>query len=213
MTWLRYGSEHTRDRRWEGVSYEARWHYHAILAECADSERFDCQIPMMLALRASDVPDPEAAIDSLVTAGIALITDIGDLRIAEGERLHMPPPSKRDIWRKSQQRKWTKKHREGEEGSNALHTGPHQAEGEGVHEGVDPESGGIKETDTSSKALHKGLPQNRTEQNRTALRGSIFEEETGRKTDDLLVEPALRSPHVTADVIAEFLPAKAEINS
>lgn len=209
MTWVRYGSEHTRDRRWDGVSYEARWHHQAILADCADSERFDCQIPMMLALRASDVPDPEAAIDSLVNAGIALITDSGDLQIVEGERLHMPPPGKRDSRRKSQQRKWTAASRKRQGESEALHTGPRQDAGQGV----DSENGEINEPDISSKALRKGLPQNRTEQNRTAPKGSILEGGDEEKTDDLLVEPALGSPRVTPDVIAEFLPPKFRINS
>ena len=169
MTWVRFGSEITRECRWEVVTYEARWHYHAILAECADSERFDCRLPMKLALRASDVPDPEAAIKSLVDAGIATIEANGDFCIPDGEYRHMPPVAERDKYRKSQQRKWTAASRKRKGESQALRNDSSQHDGDSDLNNIESLHGQDDEYPTPREALLEGLHQNRTEQNRTAL--------------------------------------------
>ncbi len=192
MTWNRYGSEFTRDRRWDGVPYEARWHYLAVVAECSDSERYDCRIPLRLAERASDVADAAAATAALVAAGFALIEG-HDFIIVGGEERHMPPESLRDKKRKEDQRRWTAdtRRRKCEAGEHDQHCpkscpmrsgkGPGKASGKALPKALGNASGNAVRGETESpevsegldsmrgKALGKPLPQNRTEQNRTAL--------------------------------------------
>lgn len=150
MTWNRYGSEFTRDRRWDGVPYEARWHYLAVVAECADSERHDCRLPLTLALRASDVPDPAGCHEALVAAGFAEI-DGAEFVIIDGEIKHMPPPSLRDRYRKAKQRERQDRHRK-------------KKCADGNHDQHCP-SGCPRRV---GNGADNALPQNRTEQHRTA---------------------------------------------
>lgn len=74
MSWLRYSDDFTTDRAWDGVSYEARWHYKALVEECSQSRRWDGKVPMTRALRVSDVPDPARCIEELAEAGWLRVT-------------------------------------------------------------------------------------------------------------------------------------------
>lgn len=74
MSWLRYSDDYTRDRIWDGMSYEARWHFKALVEECSQSRRWDGWMPLGRALRASDVPDPSGCLIELRQAGIVCVT-------------------------------------------------------------------------------------------------------------------------------------------
>jgi hypothetical protein len=207
MGWSRIGDEFPADRRWDGVPYDARWHYLALMAACSKSQRFDCRMPLMLAHRASDVPDPEAATEALVTAGFLVIDGL-DVIIVEGEAQHMLPPHKRDRTRKENQRRWTKKHREtkcenGEHDEHCPATCPRRAEVDARESSRlipqdDPQEPSIRSALSdavhdpsqlrSGKCLGKPLPQDRTGQDRTSPRRGIT---------------------TVADVITDFFPPRA----
>ena len=207
MTWNRYGSEFTRDKRWERVSYEARWHYMAVVAECADSERYDCRIPLRLAERASDVPDAGACTAALVDAGFAVV-DGHDFVIVDGEAKHMPPPHMRDRSRKEGQRDRKRRSRAAKcaAGEHDRHCPDGECpkkqsslgHGEGHAGPNDVVTGNEFDESSTEKAFepvpidssHEGhkmghaRPQNRTEQNRTHL-GKVVKEEPLKQSSGL----------------------------
>lgn len=207
MGWSRIGDEFPADRRWDGVPYDARWHYLALMATCSKSQRFDCRIPLMLANRASDVPDPEAATEALVTAGFLVIDGL-DVIIVEGEARHMLPPHKRDRTRKENQRRWTKKHREtkcesGEHDEHCPATCLRRAEvdsresshlvrqGDHQEPSIEPEASDAAYSPPQprpGKGLGKALPQDRTGQDRTSSRRGLT---------------------TAADAITDFFPPRA----
>lgn len=193
---------------------DARWHYLALVAECSKSERYECRIPLRLADRASDVADPGAATDALVEAGFVIIEG-PDLVIVHGEDRHMPPEGLRDRKRKQGQRERTRRHRQRKCDSgdhdgdcpkscpiksgndvrngvrnalrNAPSNAPRNAPGNGDEADppadVDVSTGEIRE----GNGVRNALRQDRTGQDRTALRGEVV----GSSPD-----------------IAEFLPPK-----
>jgi hypothetical protein len=207
MGWSRIGDEFPADRRWDGVPYEARWHYLALMAACSKSQRFDCRMPLMLAHRASDVPDPEAATEALLDAGLVVI-DGSHVTIVDGEAQHMLPPSKRDHTRKENQRRWTQKHRQikcetGEHDANCPATCPRRSEEDSrkpLHdnqqEPPQPSPIGLDRPDAVRESplyrrgedSRKALLQDRTGQDRTA---------PGR----VLI--------TTTEALSDFLPPKA----
>jgi hypothetical protein len=198
MSWLRYGDEFTVDRRWDGVPYDARWHYVCLVAEASRSERYDCRLPIRMADRASDLPDPGAATEALVGAGFVVVEE-GMVVIVDGEDRHMPPEGQRDRKRKKGQRERTRRHRlekcqsgqhdrhcpvscperVGHATGNAL-PGSHGDAPEVVGDRedmpeFDPDTGEIRE----GNGVGNALPQDRTGQDRTALGVGV------RETDDL----------------------------
>ncbi|MGI5201687.1 hypothetical protein ACQEU6_08905 [Spirillospora sp. CA-108201] len=74
MAWLRDSDDYTQRVEWDGVSYEARWHYKAMIEHCSRSRRWDGRLPLEQALRASDVPDPDRCIAELEAIGYAIVT-------------------------------------------------------------------------------------------------------------------------------------------
>jgi hypothetical protein len=189
MAWLRYGDEFTHDRRWDGVPYDARWHYLSLVAACSKAERFDCRIPVRLADRASDVPDPGAATEALVAAGFLQVED-GDVVIVDGEARHMPPEGQRDRKRKEDQRQRTHRHRlqkcqsgqhdehcpkptcparSGNAPGNALPSSAGNTAPAEPRTDFDPHTGEIHEASPLGNAAGNALPQDRTGQDRTAL--------------------------------------------
>jgi hypothetical protein len=75
VSWLRYSDDWTRDRAWDGVSYEARWHFMALMEMCSQSRRWDGCIPLTHARRASDVPDPDQCLVELQAGGFICVTE------------------------------------------------------------------------------------------------------------------------------------------
>lgn len=93
MSWNRYDDRFTTAKAWDGVSFAARWHYMALVELCGSTERYDGTVPFRLALGCSDVPDPAACIDELVTAGV-LTTSTDTVTVATIDE-HIPPPGER----------------------------------------------------------------------------------------------------------------------
>ena len=75
MTWLSFSDDYTGRPVWDGVPYEARWLHHCIVERAAATGRYDGILPRSLALRCSDVPDPEQSLKDLVK--VSLIIDWG----------------------------------------------------------------------------------------------------------------------------------------
>lgn len=74
MAWLRYSDTFTQQREWDSVSYEARWHYKALVERCSVGRRWSGCLTIEQARRASDVPDPDACIAELEKAGLLTVT-------------------------------------------------------------------------------------------------------------------------------------------
>jgi len=102
LSWLRYSDDFTTDRSWDGVSYEARWHYLALVEECSQARRWDGALPVTRAVRCSDTQDPEKCIDELIRAGrlnreadTVYVVAIDDHVPPEGQREENLLPRKR----------------------------------------------------------------------------------------------------------------------
>lgn len=94
MAWLRYSDDFTKDRSWDGVSFEARWHYLALLEECSQGRYWNGALPVTRAVRCSDTSDPEKCIDELVRAG-RLRREAETIHVLDAED-HVPPEGQRD---------------------------------------------------------------------------------------------------------------------
>lgn len=70
MSWTRYDDLFTERPEFDGLSYEARWHYIALVQMCSRARRWDGELPLVRARRASDVPDPDRCHDELEVAGL-----------------------------------------------------------------------------------------------------------------------------------------------
>ena len=93
MAWVKIGDEFTDRPMWEGVSYEARWHYMAMVCVCSRTKRWDGRLPFAVARRASDVPDADRCHDELRFVG-AVTIDEEAVTIVDIDE-HLPPPSVR----------------------------------------------------------------------------------------------------------------------
>lgn len=93
MTWASWDDQFTEMPVWDGVSYEARWHYVALVTYCCSAHRWNGRMPWRQAERVSDVPDPHGALKELIAAD--LLADLG----GEVELLyidsHVPPEGQR----------------------------------------------------------------------------------------------------------------------
>lgn len=69
MTWSRFDDNFTESREWEPVSFEARWHYHALVGACSRGKYWDGVLPWHKALGCSDVTDPEFCLEELESIG------------------------------------------------------------------------------------------------------------------------------------------------
>ena len=102
MSWQRYDDTFTERPAWDGVSYEARWHYIALVAACCRQERLDGIVPVGVARRVSDVPHPEACLLELADAGW-LKADQDSIELLFIDE-HIPPPSVRLNAQRSKER-------------------------------------------------------------------------------------------------------------
>jgi hypothetical protein len=91
---LRYSDDFTTDHAWDGVSYEARWHYHAMVEECSQARRWDGRLPLVRARRCSDVPDPDKCVGELTANGWVRmeLESVVVLNVDD----HLPPPHVRN---------------------------------------------------------------------------------------------------------------------
>ena len=93
MSWASYGDQFTRQQLWDYVGYEARWHYVSLVEECVRGHRWDGRMPLSLAQRSSDVPDPDKCHAELESVGlVVVVADIVEL-IYIGH--HIPTPGDR----------------------------------------------------------------------------------------------------------------------
>jgi hypothetical protein len=93
LSWVRYDDVFTGRPIWDGTSYEARWHYIALVELCCRQERLDGCIPVGVAERASDVPHPAACHAELAATGwIKLDHETVTMLLIDE---HLPPPSVR----------------------------------------------------------------------------------------------------------------------
>jgi len=92
--WTRYDDRFTSARLWDPVSFEARWHYLALVEVCGSTGRYDGVLPVNLAARASDVPDPGRCHDELAAAGV-LKVDTDTVTVVTIDE-HIPPPGERE---------------------------------------------------------------------------------------------------------------------
>lgn len=109
MTWSRFDDGFTDQPIFEGLSYEARWHYIALVSFCSRTSRYDGFIRGSDARRCSDVPDPAAALAELGLVGLAAPQDGGYVLPLIDH--HVPPPHLRDEKRKQDQRERKRRER------------------------------------------------------------------------------------------------------
>lgn len=102
MTWARLDDAWTDRPVLESLTYEARWHYLALVVFCSRTSRYDGQVRAADARRCSDVPDAAGALDELLAAGLVVLAEGGYQLPQIGE--HVPPPHLRDEERKAAQR-------------------------------------------------------------------------------------------------------------
>ena len=93
MTWVSFDDGYTRERVWDGIPYDTRWHFHAIVELCCATRRYDGRLRWPDALRCSDVPDPARSVKELVTAGLLL--DLGAAVEVENIDDFLPPEGQR----------------------------------------------------------------------------------------------------------------------
>ncbi len=91
--WAGYDDSFTGRAAWDGVSHTARWHYVALVERCCRDYRWDGVLPFSVALRVSDVPDPQLDLIELETHGwVTILNDVVRLvHILE----HIPPKGQR----------------------------------------------------------------------------------------------------------------------
>lgn len=102
MTWTRLDDGWTDRPIFEDLSYEARWHYLAMVSFCSRTSRYDGFIRSSDARRCSDVPEPAAALAELSALGLVGGQDGGYILPLIDE--HVPPPHLRDEKRKEDQK-------------------------------------------------------------------------------------------------------------
>jgi hypothetical protein len=102
VSWVRYDDTFTGRPAWDGVSYEARWLYIALVEVCCRQERLTGVLPYGVAQRASDVPHPDACLVELVSAGWLKCDDDTVTLLSIDD--HIPPPSVRLNAQRSKER-------------------------------------------------------------------------------------------------------------
>lgn len=93
MTWASWDDQFTEMPVWDGVSYEARWHYIALVTYCCSAHRWNGQMSRRQAERVSDVPEPHDAVEELITAG--LLAELGTQVELLYIDSHVPPEGQR----------------------------------------------------------------------------------------------------------------------
>lgn len=118
MTWTRLDDGWTDLPLFEGLPYETRWHYLALLQFCSRTSRYDGIVSGKDARRCSDVPNPAEALMTLHNVGLVAMDDRG-YRLPFIDQ-HVPPPYMRDERRKQSQRLRKRRERMHKNGDHAL---------------------------------------------------------------------------------------------
>ena len=107
MSWTKLSDDFADRADLAGLDFADRWHYLAMIQLCSRGGHLSGELRAVDARRASDHPDPEAAIDRL--AAVGLLDTVGSsVRVVQIDE-HIPPPSVRqkaeaDKLRKRRQR-------------------------------------------------------------------------------------------------------------
>jgi hypothetical protein len=102
MTWTKHDDLFTEQPHWDHVSYPARWHYLALVQACSRSQRWDGRLPLTVARRASDVPDPDRCHQELESVGLVAL-EPGVVVVIHIDD-YIPPPYIRENAAKSKER-------------------------------------------------------------------------------------------------------------
>src|SRR5690349_15372187 len=93
MTWASFDDGFAQMAVWDGVTFEARWHYLCLVTYACKTNRWDGRIPYRHAERVSDVPDPQACLQELLRVG--LLRDLGPGCEVASIDMHVPPEGQR----------------------------------------------------------------------------------------------------------------------
>jgi hypothetical protein len=94
VTWLSFDDGYTRQPVWENISYDTRWHFHALIEFCGATRRYSGRVRLADALRCSDVPDPQRCLTELFQSG--LVVNLGaEVEVADVDN-YLPPEAQRD---------------------------------------------------------------------------------------------------------------------
>lgn len=91
MTWTRLDDAWSEQTVLEDLSFEDRWHYLTIIQRCNRTDSYDGVIRSTDARRCSDHPEPAAANERLVAAGLLEIMPGSKYRVVAIDD-HTPPP-------------------------------------------------------------------------------------------------------------------------
>jgi hypothetical protein len=103
MSWTRFDDNWSDRMSQLGLTFQARVHYMSMIQFCSRTNKFDGALRPVDARRASDVDDPDACINALITVGLVTrhVTPEGErLQIVEINQ-HVPPPHLREQPRKA----------------------------------------------------------------------------------------------------------------
>lgn len=102
MSWSRFDDNWSNRPAFDDLDFPARWHYIRLIQRCSADGRYDGVLPYRLAMRCSDVPDPEAVLAALENVDLIEIEDKA-VTVLEIDQ-HIPPPYIRDNVVKSAKR-------------------------------------------------------------------------------------------------------------
>ncbi len=95
MTWTKIPDEWVDRREFSMLPAEDRWHYLCMLTFASRGDYLDGVLSVTQALRVSDHPNPQSALDHLEDVGLIEMSSASPIvRLTEIE-VHVPPPSKR----------------------------------------------------------------------------------------------------------------------
>ena len=95
MTWTKIPDEWVDRREFSMLPAEDRWHYLCMLTFASRGDYLDGVLSVTQALRVSDHPNPQSALEHLEDVGLVEISTASPIvRLTEID-VHVPPPSKR----------------------------------------------------------------------------------------------------------------------
>lgn len=95
MSWTRLDDAWTDSPRLVELSFQARWHYLALIQFCSRTKRFDGVLRIADARRCSDVDDPARELAALEAVGLLTVLKTGEVKLSQIDE-HIPPPSVRE---------------------------------------------------------------------------------------------------------------------
>ncbi len=81
MTWTRLTDTWVDTPAFYPLAYSTRWHYLAMIQHCSRNSLHDGVMRMIDAKRASDVPEPDVEVNTLIAAELVELVDAATVRI------------------------------------------------------------------------------------------------------------------------------------